>query len=278
MKKRCLIVLSVLLAALSLWGCSGAAERLNLGTGGVGGRYYSFGTALARECSENMELRVKTTAGSAANLRLLKKGFLDLAIVQSDTLMDAVNGTGAFAGEACTGLQTVAELYVEECQIVVPAESDIRTVADLRGKRVSVGEEESGVRQNAEQILLVNGMSVASVDASYLSFADSAAAMERGELDAFFCTAGAPVDAVTELAGKLPVRLLSLDADTIGHLIADYPCYTACTIPAGAYAGQEETVQTVGVRAVLVAAENVDDEMIKTIAAVIRDTGMAGLD
>ena len=128
MKRWSILALSVLLL-LSLAGC-GQSSELRLGTGGVGGTYYAFGNALSQQLGEETEpmaLTVKTTAGSAANLRLLREGFLQLAIVQSDTLADAVNGTGAFAqAGSYGGYAAVAGLYAEACQIVVPAASEIQ--------------------------------------------------------------------------------------------------------------------------------------------------------
>lgn len=273
MKKWGILILSMLL--LSLTGCGKTAE-LRLGTGGVGGTYYAFGNALAQQLGEEetLSLSVKTTAGSAANLRLLREGFVQLAIVQSDVLSDAVNGTGTFAqAGAYEGYAAVAGLYTEACQIVVPADSDIQTVQDLAGRRVSVGEEESGVRKNAEEILLSHGLSLEMIQPSALSFAEAADALERGEIDAFFCTAGAPTNAVSELAGRRNVRLLSLSEDAVNNLLALGSGYTACTVPALTYPGQTEEVRTVGVKAVLVADAGVSKDSVTAITRYLLEQG-----
>lgn len=275
MKRWSILALSVLLI-LSLAGC-GQSSELRLGTGGVGGTYYAFGNALSQQLGEESEpvpLTVKTTSGSAANLRLLREGFLQLAIVQSDTLADAVNGTGAFeqAG-SYGGYAAVAGLYAEACQIVVPAASDIQTVQDLAGRRVSVGEQESGVLKNAEEILLSHGISLQMIEPSYLSFADSADALERGEIDAFFCTAGAPTTAITELAGHMDVRLLSISPEAQSNLLSLGTGYTACTVPANTYPGQTEDVTTVGIKAVLVADSSVKEEQIAAITRYLLENG-----
>ena len=179
-----------------LVGCGGkTADNTNptrFGTGGTGGMYYHYGTELAKliqSDGKGYKLDVKTTAGAAANLRLLREKFLDIAIVQSDTLSNAVNGTGIFTeiGPG-VGYAAVAGLYTEACQIVVSANSEIKTVNDLVGKKVSVGEKESGVIQNAEQILMAHGLTFEMIEPSYLSFADSAKALESGKIDAFFVT------------------------------------------------------------------------------------------
>ena len=259
MKKLLLILLSLTLLILS--GCGGeqksASNATRFGTGGTGGMYYAYGNELAKLIQAEGKARaldVKTTAGSAANLRLLREKFLDVAIVQSDTLSNAINGRGVFAAAGPgVGYAAVAGLYTEACQIIVNKNSGIMEIGDLVGKKVSVGERESGVLQNAEQILMSHGLTFEMLEVSYLSFSDSAAALERGEIDAFFITAGAPTAAIADLANKKDIQLLSIAPDIQNNMMKLYKGYTRCTIPANTYAGQTEDVQTIGVKAVLVA-------------------------
>lgn len=269
-KKHMLLAVLLSMVMILLTAC-GDTKEYSFGTGNMGGNYYAYGNALAgllKQEDEALTVNVTSTAGSAANLRLLQKGFLDMAIVQSDTLMDAYQGTGVFEGNTCTGVRAIAGLYMEECQIIVRADSDIYSVADLYKRNVSVGEQESGVMQNAKQILLANGISMEMIQASYMSFSDSAASLKSGEIDAFFCTAGAPTTAVQELSKEMEIRLISLDERNRQQLIKEYPCYTECVIPAGTYIGQEEDVTTIGVKAVLVVSNKMSDEM----AGKITDT------
>lgn len=250
------------LTLLTLTAC-GKSGDYAFGTGNIGGNYYAYGNAIAGLMqNDEVKLNVKTTAGSAANLRLIQKGFLDMAIVQSDTLLDAYNGNGVFQDSACKGIRAVAGLYTEECQIVVNADSDIFDIQDLYGRKVSVGEKESGVMQNAEQILLVNGLNLKNISAEYLSFSDSAIALKNGEIEAFFCTAGAPTTSIQELSKEMNIRLISLDDKTCDMLTSEYPCYSKCIIPAGTYAGQEEDVTTLGVKAVLVVSDKMSEEFV----------------
>lgn len=270
------------LLTLSLTACSGEGEEIRFGTGGTAGTYYSYGTAFAEVAAADLTgvgFSVKTTAGSAANIRLLGEGFLQLAFAQNDMLSDALNGTGSFAqpdsAAAAIGENVaygaVAALYTESCQIVVPAGSDITTVADLRGKTVSVGEEESGVLQNADQILLAHGLTRKMLTPKYLSFSAAAEAMRNGEVDAVFITAGAPTSAIESLAQEMDVRLLGLSGDVVDALTETYGFYSPCTIPAGTYDGQEEDVETVGVKSVLVASESLSPETVEALAASLFD-------
>ncbi len=260
-----------------LVGCGGkTADNTNptrFGTGGTGGMYYHYGTELAKliqSDGKGYKLDVKNTAGAAANLRLLREKFLDIAIVQSDTLSNAVNGTGIFTeiGPGI-GYAAVAGLYTEACQIVVSANSEIKTVNDLVGKKVSVGEKESGVIQNAEQILMAHGLTFEMIEPSYLSFADSAKALESGKIDAFFVTAGAPTGAINDLAMHKEIRLLSIAPDIQNNMMKLYKGYTRCTIPANTYQGQTEEISTIGVKAVLVASTDLSNETISYLTEFI---------
>lgn len=271
---RLLLLLPIIALLVGCGGGNSATETtLRFGTGGSGGMYYAYGNELAKLLhaeKKNYNVDVKTTAGSAANLRLLREKFLDIAIVQSDTLSNAVNGKGIFAEVGPgVGYAAVAGLYTEACQIVVTKNSEIMTVNDLVGKRVSVGEKESGVLQNAEQILMAHGLTFDMIEPSYLSFTDSAKALSTGKIDAFFITAGAPTAAIVELTKTKDIRLLSIAPDVQNNMMKLYKGYTRCTIPAGSYPGQDEDVSTIGVKAVLVASTDLSENDVDYLTEFI---------
>ncbi len=256
--KKLLILIALAALCLGVAGCGKVSDQsLRFGTGGIGGMYYAYGLALADLVNgdhQGYQLDVKTTAASAANLRLIREGFLDLAIVQSDMLSDAARGEGIFASSgSATGYAAVAGLYTEACQIVVAADSPLDSVYDLAGKRVSLGEKESGVLKNAQEILLAHGLTPELLQPSYLSFKDAAEAMKRGEIDAFFCTAGAPTSAIRELAKEKDIRLLPISDEVQDNMLKLNRGYTRYVVPADTYEGQEEEIATLGVKAVLVA-------------------------
>jgi len=268
----------LLLPLAPLTACS-ATEDLRFGTGDAGGTYYSYGMELAQSIQadhKNMMFRISETAGSAANLRLIEEGYLQLAFTQSDMLWNATQkegtserttGEGAEDATAATELSyaAVAGLYTESCQIVVPADSDIQTIDDLYGKRVSLGEEESGVLQNAKQILLAYGLNESVLQVQYLSFTDSAAAMKKDEIDAFFCTAGAPTPVVADLAQSTPIRLLPVDDEHAQRIMQQYGGYIRSTVPADTYPGQTDAVTTLGVKTVLVADNTLSADTVQAI-------------
>lgn len=270
-RKLSLALLSCLSAATFM--ACGEEQVITLGTGNSGGLYYKFGNTFAEQIdqsSASFKLQVKTTAGTAANIRLLEQGFLDMAIVQSDMLKDAKLGTGIFINESkYVNESAIAGLYTETFQIIVNANSGINTVEDLLGKRVSVGEPESGVIRNAQIILEAYGLTFDKIDAQKLSFTQSAEALKEGAIDAFFCTAGIPTPAVADLAKEIDIKLLSIDNMTLERLLRLHDEYVASEVPANSYKGQTESAITFGMKAVLVANNKMDKEIVEQIATTL---------
>lgn len=285
MKKRiALLCIFITAAAVLLGGCAKRnTTDIRFGTGNEGGTYYAYGMALgeAIEKDTGYVVQVISTTGSNGNISLIESNMIELALVQSDTLSIALEqeGDGGLTTDqsetvlrvngSIQDVSAIAGLYTEPCQIVVRKDSGITTVRDMAGKKVSIGEEDSGITRNAEQILMANGLTVDRLEASRYSFIEAADAMERGEIDAFFCTAGAPTEVIMKLAMKCDIDLLSLDNSCIDQLMSLYPWYEQYTIPAGTYAGVDYEVETLGVRSVLVASNSVSDEVAGQITAAI---------
>ena len=262
-----------MLAALLLTGCSAAetVNRLRFGVAGEGGVYHNFGeqfAALENETS-NGTIELRTTAGSAANLRLLTGEYLQLAIAQADLVQDAYNQTGIFADEDGRGFGAVAALYTEACQVIVRADSDIQSIEDLQGKTVSIGAEESGSEQNALQILSAYGLNDRLVDTINLNYTDAADQLKAGKIDAIVITVGTPSPVVTELAGECGIRLLNVDGTAAQRLLSSYNAYREVTIPAGTYPGQDADVQTVGVKAVLLASDSLPAKQVQQLTELL---------
>ena len=270
MKKK-LIFLCALL--LMLTGCSAKNEKVKIGAAGLGGTYRVFCDTFADIASEGEEspvLEVKTTAGSAANLRLLSEDYIQLAIAQNDMANNAYYGVENFKDkEKYQGYGAVASLYTEACQIVVREDSNIKSVDDLQGKTVSIGEEESGTELNATQILEVYGLSDKLVKRVNLNYADAAKELESGKIDAFFCTAGTQTTVIEELARQCGIRLLDIDDTGRQKLLNSYDSYTECIIPKGTYKGQKEDVQTVGVKALLLASNELSADKVQELTKML---------
>lgn len=235
-----------MLAALLLTGCSAAetVKRLRFGVAGEGGVYHNFGeqfAALENETS-NGTIELRTTAGSAANLRLLTGEYLQLAIAQADLAQDACNQTGIFAEEEdICGFGAVAALYTEACQVIVRADSDIQSIEDLQGKTVSIGAEESGSEQNALQILSAYGLNDRLVDTINLNYTDAADQLKAGKIDAIVITVGTPSPVVTELARRMRRPPAECGRHRGAAPAEQLQRYREVTIPAGTYPARTPT-------------------------------------
>ena len=263
MKKR--LIALALVGALLMTGCS--ASRVRLGAAREGGVYQQFCAAYAALTGKPV-VEAKLTAGSAANLRLLSNGYIQLAVAQADLAMDAANSRGLFAYEdSMNGFGVVAALYTEACQLVVRADSDIETPEDLQDRTVSIGEEESGTAQNAEQILAAYGLNDHLVHTVALDYTQAAEELRNGTIDAMFCTAGTQTAVIEELAADCGIRLLNIEEGAASRLLGTYPAYRSLTIPAGTYTGQTEDVHTVGVQALLLASDTLAAGEVRTLTA-----------
>ena len=264
-------------AVTTVAGCGGgdqAAQKqfLNIGTGGTAGTYYPIGGAMAEILNNNikgMNASAQSTGASVANINMLKEGSIDLAIVQNDITYYAVNGTEMFKDNAVKNIKGIATLYPETCQFVTLDSSGIKSIADLKGKRVAVGAAGSGAEANARQILEAYGITYDDITVQYLSFGEGASALKDGNVDAAFVTAGYPTASVQDISSQNKIRLLPVGDKEADALIAKYPFYTKTTVPAGTYAGFDEEVKTISVMSMLVANDKVDDKLGYDIAKAI---------
>ena len=264
-------------AAVLLAGCNGTSDVegkkfLNIGTGGTAGTYYPIGGAIAEVLNKEipgMSASAQSTGASVANINMLGDGEIDLATVQNDIAYYAAHGTEMFKDKKVDGLQGIASLYPETCQFVTLKSSGIKSLAELKGKRVVVGAVGSGVEANVRQILAAYGVTYSDIDAQYLSFAEGASALKDGNVDVAVLTAGYPTASVQDIASQNPVRLLPVEEKIADDLIAQYPFYTKTVIPAGTYAGFDEEVSSVAVMAMLVAGSTVNADLGYSVTKAI---------
>ena len=211
------------------------SRSLRFVTGGESGTYYAFGSVIAQHATNNAGISVVGLVGngSQANIQELADGTADLAFCQSDVMAYAYNGTNLFDAKV-EGFSTVAALYMEQVQIVT-TNPEIKTVADLAGKSVSIGAPGSGVYFNAIDVLGAYGLTENDIKPTYQSFGDSADALKNGQIDAAFIVAGAPTTAVTDLATTKDTYLVSLDDEHIATLLETSDYYTKTVIAKDVY-------------------------------------------
>lgn len=286
-KKRFASVAGVIALALALSfalvGCGGGGSSsssssadnggsLRFVTGGESGTYYAFGSVIAQHATNNTDVSITaaSSGGSQANIQELEDGTAELGFAQSDVMAYAYDGTNLFEGKPVTTFSTLGALYQEQVQIVT-CDPNIKSVADLAGKNVSIGAAGSGVYFNAIDILGAYGLSESDINPTYQSFGDSADALKDGKIDAAFIVAGAPTTAITDLSTTKQAYLISLDQAHIQQLIAENNFYSEAVIPAGTYSGQDSDVVTVGVDAVIIVDNAVSEEDVYAITADIFD-------
>ena len=214
----------------------GEKRDLTFGTGGESGTYYAFGGVLSSYVSglqKGFTVTAVTSGGSKANIEDLTAGDVQLAFAQSDVMSYAYNGERLFESPI-KGFSVVAALYMEQVQIVTTS-AKIASVADLKGKTVSIGAVGSGVYFNAVDVLTAYGLTENDIKPVYQSFGDSADSLKDGKIDAAFIVAGAPTNAVTDLATAKTVYLIPIDKEHSDKLLAASPFYSTYTIPAGTY-------------------------------------------
>jgi len=282
MKKTLSLVLALLMVmAVALTACtpaddavSGAnlegetektVDKIVLATGGPTGTYYAYGMAMGTILAEKTGIKVDaiSTGASKANIQSIQLGEVDMAVVQNDVMYYAYTGTDLFTGEQTQDFQAMAILYPELCQIIASKESGIKTVADLKGKNVSVGDAGSGVEFNAKQILEVYGIDMdKDIQKQNLGFGPSADALRDGKIDAFFCVAGIPTTAIVDLAMGTDITVVAVEDDKFAELSEKYGFYTQQVVPADTYAGMTEDVKTVAVMATYIVDKDLPEKAV----------------
>jgi uncharacterized protein len=259
-------IIALALCALALASTAFAQQRfITIATGGTAGTYFPLGGALAEIWNKNiksMNANATTTGASAANIAMLKDGKVDVIFVQNDAAYYAMNDMEPYKGKSMPDIKGLAALYDETCQLVALADSGIKSVADLKGKRVSVGAAGSGVELNARQILEAAGLSYSDIKVQYLSFAESASNLKDGNIDAAFNTAGAPTAAIQDLSASKKIVLVPIEKDVAAKLMKKWSFYTPTKIPGKTYIGVDGDVMTVSVKSMLACSAKLDPALV----------------
>ncbi len=276
-------------AAVLAWRAGpSAAQQMRLfriGTGGVAGTYYPVGTLIAavigqppgaRPCERGgscgvpgLLAVVQSSNGSVANIEAVRAGEIESGFAQADVAFWAFHGEGPFADRPpAAELRAIAKLFTESMHVVIAANSGIGSVADLRGRRVSLDEEGSGTLVDARLVLDAYGLSEADLAAVHVRADEAVSLMRRGELDAFFLVAGYPAAAVTEAVRDLGARILPIRGPEAAGLVARYPFFTYDLIPFEAYGGHA-AVETIGVGALWLVRADLEEDLVYGITRAL---------
>jgi TRAP transporter TAXI family solute receptor len=269
-------------AALALAvGAAQAQQFFRIGTGGTAGTYFPVGGMVANTVSQpgKISATAQASAGSVANVNAVASGQLESGFSQADVATWAHTGTGVWEGRpAVTGLRLIANLYPESVHIVARKGAGIRTVADLRGKRVALDEPGSGTLINARAILAAYGLKDADLRPEYIKPNQAGDKLKDGSLDAFFFTGGWPAGAISELASSgAGIELVSIEGPQADAIRRASSFFAPDTIPADTYKGVG-AVRTLAVGAQWVTSDKVDANLVyEIVKALFSDAGQKAM-
>ena len=310
-----LAILMLAVAASPMARAIDEVKFFRIGTAATTGTYFQIGGVLAsaiskpsgsRDCDHGGSCGVpglvavaQASQGSVQNVLAVSGGQFESALAQADIAYWAYTG-GVPAMRRCAkedaaaksagtaqlkrsgplrNLRAIAGLYPEDVHIVVRAESAIHSLRDLKGKRVALGEPESGTLTDARMVLEAAGLNECEMKAEYLRLSDAANGLVQGRIDAFFLVGGYPVPAITDVATAIPTRLLPITHDIAERLSHKFSFYGPDVIPAGSYPGIEADTPTVSTMALWLVREDVGDDLVYAITkALWRDTTKRLLD
>nr|WP_289099359.1 TAXI family TRAP transporter solute-binding subunit [uncultured Halomonas sp.] len=241
-----------------------SAQQLSIATGGTGGVYYPIGGGFAEMINNHIDgaqATAEVTGASVENMGLIMRGDADLALVLADTAYQAYTGTGDFEGRQIENTRALASVYPNAVQLVTLTESDIHSIADLAGKRVSVGAPGSGTELNARALLEANGVNYEDFTPQRLNFNETADAIRDGDIDAGFWSVGPPTSSILNLAATRDIRLIGLSDEEIANAQEVEAVFAPYELAAGMYDGMDEAVQTIGIPNVLVVNADMDEEL-----------------
>ena len=267
-------------AVLSASPALSAADQqfISIGTGGVTGVYYPTGGAICRLVNKGrrdhgIRCTAEATGGSIYNINTVRAGELEFGVAQSDWQFHALNGSAKFEDQgAFEDLRAVFSVHPEPFSVVVRGGSGVESFADLKGKRVNVGNPGSGLRAMAEVVMEAYGMTMDDFTvASELKGAEMAQALCDDKIDVMIYTVGHPAAAITEISNTCDVEFVDIEGPEIDKLVEENPYYRVATIPAGMYKGLEEDSTTFGVGATFITSAQVSDEVVDAVTRAVFD-------
>jgi TRAP transporter TAXI family solute receptor len=270
------------------WASPGAQEGkfFRIGAAATSGTFFEVGGVIASAISKppgspacehggncgvpGLVAVTQATQGSVENLRMVAAGQIESGIAQSDIVSWAYAGTGIFAADgAMKQLRAIASLFPESVQLVVHADSTIRTLADLKGKHISLGQMGSGTLADARVVLAAAGVTEKDMTVEYLRPGLATSNIKDGTIDGFFLIGGVPVPAIRELAATTAIRLIPIDDDVLSRMQESSSAYRRSVIPAGTYPGIDTETPSIGFDALWIVSADASDDLIYAITRAL---------
>lgn len=250
-------------------------EFITIGTGGVTGTYYPTGGAICRQVNKmkkvtKIRCSVESTGGSVYNINTIKNGELDFGIAQSDTVYQAAEGTGKFEGKQVKKLKSVMAIYPELLALVSRKEANIKSILDVKGKRINLGNPGSGNEATALTLFDANNIKKSDLKfAGALKAAEMPDALRDNKIDGYFYMIGHPNANIKDATNSVDTRIVPLEGKLVDKMIAKYPYFTKAKISKDLYKGVDSDVNTFGVKAILVTSTDVSDKAVYTVVKAI---------
>ena len=273
MKKT--IMSTALIAALSVPAL--ATQFITIGTGGVTGTYYPTGGAICRMMNKDrkttgIRCSVESTGGSVYNVNTINANELDFGIAQSDTAYQGYNGEGKFKGKAVKGLRSVLAIYPELLAFVVTKSSGIKSLADVKGKKLNIDIPGSGTRMTTDIVLEAFGIKHSDLAlANELKSSEGPTMLKDNKIDGYFGVFGHPTANIKDASNSVDIDLVPIEGAPIDALVEKYSYYAKGVISGTFYKGVEHDTPSIGVKAVLVTKDSIDEKIVYTVAKTILD-------
>lgn len=277
MKRMCAPALAVVVAigTANLFVFAQASKFVVIGGGSETGIYYQVALGVCTLVNERLEGQGYTcvgrpTLGSVFNIKAIRRGLLKMGLAQSDQAWNAYNGRDEWGGKPYKGLRSVFSIYPETVMLVTRADTGITSVADLRGKRVNIGNPGSGHRANAKDVLQIYGIEKdKDIIARGFDAGRAIGALRDNEIDALFYTVGNPWQGGVGLAKGTPIRMIPIDGPRIKQFVTTHEAYVMAVIPGGTYQGVDKDVPTYAVKAILVTSDKESDEVVYAVVKTV---------
>ncbi len=274
MKRICILALSAALILAAATAFAADTKRLTMATGGTSGVYFPLGGAISQVLTNKsngaLSITAQATGASGENMRLTQANEVDLAIVQNDVAHSAYNGLEPFK-KKLGDVRAIARLYPEYLHVVASKDSGVKTLADFKGKKVSVGARGSGNEVNCRQMFGFYGLNYDNIKPIFLPYGETADQFKDRALDGFVFTIGTPNPAIQDITTAQEVVFVPLDGAKSDEIVAKFPYLVKDAIPANTYRGQTQPVPTLSVQAILVVNKDMPDDVAYTITKTLFD-------
>jgi len=263
------ILVLALILILSCASVFAGVKRFSLATGGLAGTYYPIGGAIANIVTKfvpDVELTAESTGASVANLKMARQGEVDFLMGASNTSFAAFSGNTPF-DDAVKNIRGVAALYPETFQFITRKSSGIKSVNDLKGKKVVVGAPGSGTERTVKLVLSMYGITYDDITPEFLSFSEGVTALKDRTVDCAVVGSGLPTAAVIDAAASMDISLIPIDKEIYEKFSKDYPFLGSNIIPAGIYNGVDEDVFTVASPALLSVREDISEDVVYEVCS-----------